>query len=130
MKTRYSFSLIGMVTLGVVAVLGGRLLLPAPYIPVTGVDEVSYSKDVQPILESRCVLCHGVQKIRDGLDLRTYASLMKGSKNGPVILPGDVKNSLLIQKITMGEMPKRGPKLFPAQLRILIEWINAGAPDN
>ena len=101
---------------------------PPAYVPVTG-ERISYSRDIQPILDSRCITCHGVQKIRNGLDLRTYASLMAGSKNGAVIIPGDAQKSLLIQKIEAGEMPKRGPKLFPAQLHKLMDWINAGALD-
>jgi mono/diheme cytochrome c family protein len=92
--------------------------------------EVSYAKDVRPILESRCASCHMGEFVSEGLDMNTYESLMEGSQNGPVIDPGDAKHSLLIKKVTEGEMPKRGPKLTPAQIQILTDWINAGAPNN
>lgn len=92
--------------------------------------EVSYAKDVRPILENRCASCHMGEFVSEGLDMNTYESLLEGSENGPVIDPGDAKHSLLIEKVTEGKMPKRGPKLTPAQIQILTDWINAGAPNN
>lgn len=130
MRTRFSiFSLVGLVAIIAVMPFGLQYFNNAS-IPVTGQETVSYSKDVRPILESRCMICHGIQYKRDQLDLRTYESLMIGSKHGPVIIPGAAQSSLLIQKIQKGDMPKRGPKLFPAQLNTLIKWINDGAPNN
>jgi hypothetical protein len=64
------------------------------------------------------------------LNMETYESLMTGSQNGPVIVAGSARESLLAQKISKGEMPKRGPKLTPGQIQIIIDWINAGAKDN
>ena len=97
---------------------------------ITLSDEVSYARDVRPILESRCASCHMGEFVSEGLDMNTYESLLEGSENGPVIDPGDAKHSLLIEKVTEGKMPKRGPKLTPAQIQILTDWINAGAPNN
>ena len=92
--------------------------------------EVSYANDVRPILESRCASCHMGEFVSEGLDMDTYESLMAGSQNGPVIIPGDANDSLLIEKVTEGEMPKRGPKLTPTQIQLLKDWINAGALNN
>jgi mono/diheme cytochrome c family protein len=91
---------------------------------------ISYTKDIRPILESRCITCHTGRSANAKLDMATYQSLLAGSEYGPVILPGNAKDSLLAQKISKGEMPKRGPKLTPAQVQTLIDWINAGAPNN
>jgi len=55
---------------------------------------------------------------------------MAGSDNGPVVIPGDVKNSLLVELITTQEMPKRGPKLTPLQIQLITDWVNQGALDN
>ena len=93
-------------------------------------NEVSYTRDVRPILESRCASCHMGEYVSGGLDMNTYDSLMEGSENGPVIEPGDAKHSLLIEKVTEGKMPKRGPKLTPAQIQTITDWIDAGAPNN
>ncbi|MBK9926764.1 MAG: cytochrome C [Anaerolineales bacterium] len=92
--------------------------------------EVSYAKDVQPILESRCGKCHMGEFVSEGLHMDTYESLMEGSDHGPVIVPGDAGKSLLVQKLAKGEMPKRGPKLTPAQIQIITDWIEAGALNN
>ena len=91
---------------------------------------ISYSKDVYPILESRCGKCHMGSFTSENLNMETYDSLMAGSQNGAVIVAGNAKESLLARKILKGEMPKRGPKLTPAQVQIIIDWINAGAPNN
>ncbi len=92
--------------------------------------DISYSKDVQPILEIRCGKCHMGDYPSEGLDMGIYETLMAGSQNGPVIVPGDANDSLLIEKVVEGEMPKRGPKLTSAQIQTLIDWINAGALNN
>jgi hypothetical protein len=92
--------------------------------------EVSYSHDVQPILESRCGNCHFGQFTSADLHMDTYESLMHGSENGPVIVAGHANKSLLVKKISTGTMPKRGPKLTPSQVQIIIDWINTGAPNN
>jgi len=91
---------------------------------------VSYSKDVMPIFENSCTNCHGVDQIKKGLDMRTYESLMAGSDNGPVIVAGKAADSLLFQQVADGKMPKRGPKLTPAQVKTISDWINAGALNN
>jgi mono/diheme cytochrome c family protein len=91
---------------------------------------ISYANDIQPILQSRCGSCHMGEFVNKELNMDTYENLMAGSQNGPVIIAGNAKDSLLVQKISSGEMPKRGPKLTPAQIRVIIEWIDAGAPNN
>jgi uncharacterized membrane protein len=91
---------------------------------------VSFAKDVLPILQSRCFNCHGGQDTRAGLSVASYEALMAGSQHGAVIIPGDPANSLLIQLIQQGKMPKRGTKITADQLQILIDWIQAGALNN
>ena len=92
--------------------------------------DISYSKDVYPILESRCDKCHMGSFTSENLNMETYDSLMAGSQNGAVIVAGNAKESLLARKILKGEMPKRGTKLTSAQVQIIIDWINTGAPNN
>jgi hypothetical protein len=92
--------------------------------------DISYANNVRPILESRCKKCHMGEFVSEGLNLKTYESLMRGSQNAPVIVPGNASDSLIVQKLTAGEMPKRGPRLTPVQIRIITDWINAGALNN
>ena len=94
------------------------------------VASVSFINDVLPILENSCNKCHGVEQIKEGLDMRTYETLMAGSFNGTVITPGNAEDSFLVQQLLEGEMPKRGPKLTHDQIQIIINWINAGALNN
>ena len=91
---------------------------------------VSFANDVFPIIESRCVNCHGGDRTEKGLVLLSYADIMAGSDNGPVIMPGDPANSLLVELVTNKKMPKRGPKLTPPQVQIITDWVAAGAPNN
>ena len=89
---------------------------------------VSYSHDIRPILETRCGTCHIGNITSADLHMDSYEDLLAGSENGPVILPGNAHDSLLVKKILAGEMPKRGPKLTPAQVQMIMDWIEAGAP--
>lgn len=91
---------------------------------------VSFSKDVLPIFQSVCVKCHGGENTNVSLVLKSYADVMAGSENGPVVDPGNSGNSLLIELITNGKMPKKGPKLLPGQIRVITQWVDAGAPNN
>ena len=89
----------------------------------------TFEKDVLPIFTAHCFACHGGTSMI-GLDLRTAQSVMKGSHNGPVLVPGDSAESLLYQKISAREMP---PKAFTldlseAQIETIKGWIEAGAP--
>ena len=62
--------------------------------------------------------------------MRSYEEILAGSDNGPVIVPGDVENSLLVELVASKEMPKSGPKLTPPQVQIITNWVAAGAPNN
>lgn len=98
--------------------------------PAEGGTALSFSGDVLPIFQRRCVNCHGGEKTEEGLILKSYAEVIAGSWNGPVVEPGNSGESLLVEMISSGKMPKKGPRLLPAQVRAIIDWIDAGAPDN
>jgi mono/diheme cytochrome c family protein len=96
----------------------------------TSTTPVSFQHDVLPIFERICVKCHGGERTAKSLVLKSYDDLMQGSEDGFVVEPGDPTHSLLIDKIVTGKMPKTGPKLLPKQIRAIIEWVQAGAPNN
>ncbi len=62
-----------------------------------------------------------------GLDLSSFASAMKGSAEGPVIVPGDTANSLLVA-IQSGPQNHFG-QLTPEELELVRGWIDDGAPE-
>lgn len=105
-----------------------------PTVPATEASaqtsSVSFANDVAPILQSRCWNCHGGDKTEEGLDLTTFAGVMAGSEDGPVVFAGDADNSPLAELIISQKMPKRGPKLTPPQVQVIVDWINQGALDN
>src|SRR5262249_15964940 len=92
--------------------------------------------DVIPILLRRCTVCHGRSQREGGLDLRTRASLLRGGKSGPAIVPGKPEDSLLLKKLRSGDMPPRRriievsvKPIEPAEIDVLAKWIAAGAPE-
>ena len=91
--------------------------------------------DVLPIFQTRCVLCHGKRRQEGGLDLRTQASRLKGGKSGPALVPGKPDESLILKRISSGEMPP--PKMLfeyavrpptSSEVKTLRKWITAGSP--
>jgi mono/diheme cytochrome c family protein len=89
--------------------------------------DVSFSDDIQPIFNARCISCHGGVK---GLYLTSYEDMMQGGVNGPVIVPGNPNNSRLIGYVSDGYMPLGGPPLSIEQIQTLANWVVAGAPNN
>lgn len=126
MKKQFILSAIAALLVSAVAILHSGSIGAAPSTKV----EISFTDDVQPILESRCGKCHMGEFVSEGLHMDTYEALMAGSDHGPVIVPGDAAGSLLVEKLLSGEMPKRGPKLTPVQIQTISDWIDAGASDN
>lgn len=91
---------------------------------------VSFANDILPIIQSRCINCHGGDRTEEGLSMKSHAEILAGSENGSVVTPGDAINSLLAQLVIEQEMPKRGPKLTPPQVQLIVDWINQGALNN
>lgn len=91
---------------------------------------VSFSNDVLPLLQSQCTRCHGESKAEEGLRLDSFEMLMAGAEDGAVIVPGDAANSLLVQLVESGQMPRRSTKLSAEQIQLLVDWINQGANNN
>ena len=106
--------------------------------PVRAAEDVSYELDVKPILESRCVSCHrpgGEGYKTSGLDLSTYEGLMKGTKHGPIVVPGEPLTSnlnVLVEGRAAKElqMPHGQRPLLKAQQKIIHDWVAQGAKDN
>lgn len=103
---------------------------PAPAPTESAPTEVSFTNDVMPIFEASCIKCHGVESVKEGLDLRTYEGLMAGSFNGAVLTPGNADDSFLVQQLIEGEMPKRSSKLSDQKIKLIADWVNAGAVNN
>jgi len=98
----------------------------------------SYKADVFPIFVENCIECHqpgadGHQ--RSGLDMSTYEGVMKGTRHGPIVVPGEGFTSnlmVLIEGRARPEinMPHARKPIGKWQRVIIRRWINHGAPDN
>ena len=95
-----------------------------------GADTPVFEKDVLPIFTRHCFNCHGKSSPQLGLDLRSARLTMRGSQNGPVIVPGAPEESLLWKKVSTREMPLElfALKLSDAEIDTIRQWIAAGAP--
>ena len=85
--------------------------------------DLTWDNAIGAMLQTKCTACHGAGAL-GGLNLSTYADAMKGGASGPVIVPGDGENSLLVTKQQAGGHPGQ---LTPEEIAQVIEWIDAGA---
>lgn len=94
-------------------------------------ETVSFERDVVPILEDRCSVCHGSL---GGWDATSYESVMTTGINAPVVIPGDSENSLIALKILgtqeEGEIMPPAGRMPDREIQIILDWIDAGALDN
>ncbi len=90
-----------------------------------------FEKEVYPLLQKRCLECHGGVKVKAGLRLDSREGAMKGGKSGPVIVPGRSAASELIRRVSSPDkdewMPPKGERLTAGELALLREWIDSGA---
>jgi len=92
-----------------------------------------FEKNVRPLLAAQCLGCHSAasQPIMGGLRLDSREHVLKGGGRGPSIVPGKPAESLLLQALrhTAGplKMPP-GPKMKEADLAVLTQWVQMGAP--
>jgi uncharacterized membrane protein/mono/diheme cytochrome c family protein len=87
---------------------------------------------VRPVLEDRCIECHGEHRQKAHLKLNDRADILTGGDSGPAIVTGAPDRSLLLQRVrargTDDVMPPREPPLDDAQIADLAAWVAAGAP--
>ncbi|MBW3599023.1 MAG: PSD1 and planctomycete cytochrome C domain-containing protein [Planctomycetes bacterium] len=86
---------------------------------------------MQPILEARCIACHGPDAQEGRLRLDARSIVMKGGVSGPAIVPGDAERSLLLRRVLglddQERMPLDEAPLSDNEIGVLRRWIAAGA---
>ncbi len=98
---------------------------------------VTFDKDIKPIFEKSCVKCHGTEKPKSKFDATTLASVLKGGKNAPDVVPGKSGESPLVYSVAhVGDeddfMPPpdnkaKIPPLTKDQIGLIRAWIDQGA---
>jgi mono/diheme cytochrome c family protein len=112
-----------------------RLVLPASLLVLCAVTvraedakPLTYEKDVRPIFRVHCFDCHGATaELKAGLDLRLVRTMTKGGESGPAITAGRPATSLLLERITKGEMPPGDTRLSAEEIATLTKWLTQGA---
>ncbi|HMB24396.1 MAG TPA: cytochrome b/b6 domain-containing protein [Anaerolineales bacterium] len=86
---------------------------------------LTWDSSIGALFQAKCTACHGAAAT-GGLNLSSYSDAMKGGNTGPVIIPGDSANSLLVVRQQAGNHPGQ---FTSEELAQVIEWIDAGAPE-
>ncbi len=103
-----------------------------------GQHEVSYQKEVLPILKANCFECHtpgGIGYEKSKLDMSTYDTLMKGTQFGPVVKPNDSLTSVLVMLIenradSSIHMPYQRNLMSQPNIDTIKTWVAQGAKNN
>lgn len=101
------------------------------FLPPAAVRKVIFTRDIKPLIEGRCQVCHGAQLQSNGLRLDSRAHAIQGGYSGPAIIPGNSADSKVIRMVAGLEkdvvMPPAGEKLTAKQIGLLRGWIDQGA---
>ncbi len=112
-----------------------------PDVPVAGAPDAGgvefFEKNIRPVLSQKCYGCHSTEggKSKGGLLLDTREGIRAGGDSGHAVVPGNVKDSLLIKALSYTDkdlaMPpkKEGGKLPDDVIGKFEQWVQMGAPD-
>lgn len=107
-----------------------RVVLALPTLGAAAVPAVSFRKDVLPVFGHHCFKCHGDEKPKGDLNLRSRTAVF--DRADPILVPGHSARSLLIDLVTNpnpeDRMPPKGRALSVEEVDVLRRWIDAGAP--
>src|ERR1041385_8909963 len=86
-----------------------------------------WSAHVEQILSDHCTKCHAGVKQKAGIDLRTPQTILQGGDDGPIVVPGDAKNSKLFKALQSKSDPHMPPleskQLDDEQIAMIERWI-------
>ncbi len=116
----------------VIAATGSWALAAIFFLFAPSLFAIDFEKNIEPILKSRCLECHGSEKQKGQFRVDRLASLLQGGDSGEAaVVPGNPKNSFLIKAIRHEEpdyeMPPRGEKLTDAEIALIEDWIREDA---
>lgn len=98
----------------------------------TASEKVDFSTQIKPILNTKCITCHGGVKKSGGFSLLFKDDALAATESGkPAIIPGDAAGSELIKRLHEEDpelrMPYEKPKLSDQEIALLTKWIDQGA---
>lgn len=95
-----------------------------------------YSGVIKPILDQKCVSCHNPKKTKGALLLHNYKGIINGGEEGPIISRVSPEKSEILKRIHLPKEekkhmpPKAKTQLSKAEIKLIGQWINLGAPEN
>jgi len=98
-------------------------------------DPIVYTQIVHPILEQKCISCHGEKKQKSGLRMDSHAALLEGGDEEEALVPGNLEDSMMIAYLHLPleddlRMPPEGKtQLTPEEVQILEWWVKSGASE-
>jgi mono/diheme cytochrome c family protein len=122
--------------------LSSSLILAAVTVVATGCareEAVSFSTQVKPILDENCLACHspgGEGLEASGFSMETYEDLMKGTRYGAMVVPGDTLGSNLLVLMEGRADPSismphgSGDPVSESDIDAIRAWISQGAENN
>jgi len=124
------------IALGVAGLIGFGAVAPSSQ--VCAADTESFAEDILPLFKWRCAGCHqvgGEGYEKSGLDLTTYDGVMKGTKFGRMVIPGDPNSSNLMWLLDWRaapemRMPHNKKQLSRCDRDAIRTWIREGAKNN
>jgi mono/diheme cytochrome c family protein len=96
------------------------------------IKEPKFDKDILPIIQRRCVECHGAKKPKGKLRLDSFAEFSKGADGEKIVVAKKPDESELIKRITLPDsdddrMPPKGDRISKAVADLIRRWIEQGA---
>ncbi len=99
--------------------------------PASAAERQATFADVEKVLRSHCVRCHGGEIASGGLRLNSFENVIKGGISGAVVVPKSSKKSLLMARIRgeggKPQMPMGFTALSMREMDLIADWIDAGA---
>lgn len=105
--------------------------------PIQNVQEALVFKDIiQPIVQSKCTSCHGETKQKGGLRMDKFDFILRGGKNGAVLIASNADSSSIIKRLLLPREnekhmpPKEKAQLTESEIALLHWWITSGASND
>lgn len=98
----------------------------------TRTHSIDFNTEVKPILNKKCITCHGGVKRQAGFSLLFRSEALANTESGkPAIIPGKPGESEMIRRLTLHDpeerMPYKHEPLSQDEINTLTQWIKQGA---
>jgi WD40 repeat protein len=115
------------------------LMVATGRLPAALSEDISYLRQIAPILQRSCTACHNGETAEGGLNLESVAAVLRGGESGlAVSADGGAAAGSLLDRITGNAEPRMPPEdnaigakpLNDAEIDLVRRWIAAGSPDD